>query len=65
MWDFNRAERRALFSALFLIGLGLFARIALAPGPGDLEWLPANEHAQDLDGIEAEVAAALAREQRA
>ncbi|MCG8466932.1 MAG: helix-hairpin-helix domain-containing protein [Gemmatimonadetes bacterium] len=34
MWDLNQAERKALRSAVCLIGLGLIGRTALVPSPG-------------------------------
>ena len=65
MWDLNRAERKALGAALVLVGTSLIARTLLAPEPGRLDGLDAIDSAADLEGIEGEVVAALAREQRA
>lgn len=65
MWDLNRAERKALGAALVLVGTSLIARTLLAPEPGRMDGLEAIDSAEDLKGIEGEVVAALAREQRA
>ena len=65
MWDLNRAERKALGAALVLVGVSLVTRTLLAPDPGRVEGLDAIDSETDLAGIEGEVVAALAREQRA
>lgn len=65
MWDLNRAERKALGAALVLVGVSLIARTFLAPELGRVDGLETIDAATDLKGIEGEVVAALAREQRA
>ncbi len=65
MWDLNRAERRGLGAALVLVGVSLVTRTLLVPDPGRVEGLETIDPATDLEGIEGEVVAALAREQRA
>ena len=62
--DLNHTERRALGTALTLIGLGLLGRAVLAPGPTDLAWEPNGASGSDLKGLEGAVAKALATEQR-
>ena len=65
MWDLNRAERKALGTALVLIGVSLVVRTALAPEPGALDGVGTIDPERDLEGVEGEVLAALTREQRA
>ena len=65
MWDLNRAERKAIGTALVLIGVSLVVRTGLAPKPGDFDGIEAIDPARDLDGVEGDVLAALVREQRA
>lgn len=65
MWDLNRAERKALGTALVLVGVSLVVRTLLAPDPGRVEGLEGIDPATDLDGVEGEVISALRREQRA
>ncbi len=65
MWDLNRAERRALGTALVLVGVSLVARTLLAPDPGRVDGLAGVDPATDLQGVEGEVISALQREQRA
>lgn len=65
MWDLNRAERRALGSALLLIGVGAVGRAALAPGPGELDWRPQADPRVERLGVEGAVIEALVRERRA
>lgn len=48
-----------------MIGVGTIVRTFLAPGPADIAWRPAGDRDVGLDGVTAEVRAALAREQRA
>ena len=65
MWDLNRAERKAVGTALVLVGLGLVSRAALAPDPGRVEGIAPIAGRGSLRGIEGEVVSALVREQRA
>lgn len=65
MWDFNRAERKALGMALVLVGVSLATRTFLTPDPGPVEGLDGIDPATDLEGVEEEVVSALMREQRA
>ena len=65
MWDLNRAERKALGTALVLVGVSLVVRTLLAPDPGRVEGLEGINAATDLQDVEGEVISALMREQRA
>lgn len=65
MWDLNRAERKALGTALVLIGVSVVVRTAFAPEPGALDGVAQIDPERDLEGVEGEVLAALTREQRA
>ena len=65
MWDLNRAERKAIGTALVLIGVSLVVRTVLAPQPGDLDGIEGIDPARDLEGVEGAVLSALTREQRA
>ena len=65
MWDLNRSERRALGSALLLVGVGVVSRAALSPGPGELDWRPQSDPEIELRGVEGAVIGALVRERRA
>ncbi len=65
MWDLNRAERRAMAGAVFLVGLGALGRGVWAPGPADTAWEPVEAVSAGLDDTESAVRSALAREQRA
>ena len=65
MWDLNRAERKALGTALVLIGVSLIFRTALAPDPGEVDGIERIDPARDLQGVEGDVLSALMREQRA
>ncbi|WP_420633608.1 ComEA family DNA-binding protein [Candidatus Palauibacter sp.] len=65
MWDLNRAERKALGTALVLVGVSIIARTVLAPDPGRLDGLEKIDPERDLRGVEGDVISALVREQRA
>jgi len=65
LWDLNQAERRALRSAVCLVGLGLVGRTVLAPGVGDLQWQDASGDGQSRSALVAEVRDALLLEERA
>ncbi len=65
MWDLNRSERRALGSALLLVGVGVVSRAVVAPGPGELDWQSQADSETDLRGVEGAVIGALVRERRA
>lgn len=69
MLDLNRAERRALFLGSALAVLGAGARLGLGPGPETYAWRPVGQAAraagEALEGVRAEAAEALAREEHA
>ena len=65
MWDLNRAERKALATALVLVGVSLIVRTVLAPDPGDVGGIGAVDPGRDLDAVTGEVLSGLERERRA
>lgn len=69
MFEFNRAERRALALASALIVAGAAARAGLGPGPAAYSWQPAGmgseAPAASLAGVRGAVDAAVAREEAA
>lgn len=71
MWEFNRAERRALAAGLCLVGLATVGRSIAGPGPGDFAWRAEGEPEAGLPGagsrgeLRSAVEEALAREERA
>lgn len=68
MVELNATERRVLWRAVAVVAAGAFLRVAFAPGPAELEWIPADSGPASrptLASQRREVAAAISREERA
>lgn len=66
--ELNDTERRVLWRATMVVAAGAVLRVAFAPSPADLQWMPADSGGADrptLDSQRREVAAAVQRRERA
>lgn len=68
MAELNATERRVLWRAVAVVAAGGVLRVAFAPAPAELEWMPADSGSASrptLASQRREVAAAISREERA